>query len=287
MTYVQRAFEWLPTLSQARDDEERHSITCFWHEAQRSLVTRLGQDVGPDEEVDGTPYESDGWIIRGVAGTIVQMQPKENPRTLWEPLLALGSAAHYWVEDFLQAWLEVGLSGEQVPERFVAVWREIIAFARDAPMWQVERGRGRAYAAEHHWTLMGLDYLTQHRWEPRHRDLVLEMATEYQEWAAAYLSYPDAADRFIEFLKKESSRPLLDSGLVWLAEAGAASMSGRYRREDEVPRHLAELLDTAWQADPTVLKREPPAKAFRDLLRGLVDRQVPVALALSDRIATR
>jgi hypothetical protein len=205
---------------------------------------------------------------------------------MWEPLLRFGSAAHYWVEDFLQAWMEVGLSGERVPSTFVSIWRDMIAFTRDAPSWQAEHGRGWAYAAEHRWTLMGLDYITQRRWLAHHSALVSEMSAEYEGWATTELGNPEAAEHFVEFLKLEAAQPLVESGVVWLAEADAASMSGRYRREEELPQRLAELLDRVWRQDPTVLRREPVGKAFRDLLRGLVNRQVPLALALADRIRT-
>jgi hypothetical protein len=286
MEYVQHAFAWLPPLAEARDETEREAIIRFWHEAEQMLVTRLGQDMGPDDEVDGTPYESDGWVIRGVAGTIAGMRPEEEPRTMWEPLLRFGSAAHYWIEDFLREWMEVGLSGERVPSTFVSIWRDMIGFTRDAPSWQAEHGRGWAYAAEHRWTLMGLDYLTQRRWLAHHSALVSEMRAEYEDWAITELGNAEAAEHFVEFLKLEAAQPLLESGVVWLAEADAASMSGRYRRQEELPQRLAELLDRVWRQDRTVLRREPVAKAFRDLLRGLVNRQVPMALALADRIRT-
>jgi hypothetical protein len=284
MTYIQHAFAWLPALGEARNETEREAIVRFWRDAERMLVTRLGEDMGPDEEVEGAPYEPDGWVIRGVASTIAGLRPDEEPRAMWEPLLRFGSAAHYWVEDFLQTWMEVGLSGERVPPTFVLIWRDMIAFSRDSPSWQAEHGRGWAYAAEHRWTLMGLDYLTQRRWRPDHSTLIIEMRQEYEAWATTDIGNPEAAEHFVEFLKLDAAQPILESGLVWLAEADAASMSGRYRREDELPQRLTELLDHAWRQDPTALRREPVAKAFRDLLRGLVDRQVPMALTLADRI---
>lgn len=285
MSYVQAAFSWLPSLDQTTDEDERAEVVVFWREALRALVRRLGEDIGPDDEVDGTPYGTDRWVIGGAAGTVVLMGPEEDNHDLWEPLLALGAAAHYWVEDFLRSWFEVALSPDDVPDSFVGRWRELIDYARSSPGWQAEHGRGGYYAVEHHWQLMGLDYLTQHYWLPRHAELLREMRPEYAEWAAAYLQYPEAAEHFIEFLKKEAAQPLVDDGLVWLSDAGAASMKGRHRRRDELPQRLAELLDHAWRLDATLLRREPVAPAFRELLRGLVDQQVPLALALSDGIA--
>ena len=77
-------------------------------------MTRLGEDFGADEEVEGTPYPSDHWIIGGGARMALEVDTPEARQSFWEPILAFGSAAHYWVKDYLQSWFQIGLA----PHRF-------------------------------------------------------------------------------------------------------------------------------------------------------------------------
>ena len=132
---------------------------------------------------------------------------------------------------------------------------------------------------------MGLDYLTQRMWRDDHASLVSEMRAEYEAWARHFLNDPEAAEHLVEFLKKPVARTLLDDALIRLQEVTATADNWFWTRREDLPRHLAELLDYALRTDATVLQREPAATAFRELLQRLVERQVPVALALADRIA--
>jgi hypothetical protein len=160
----------------------------------------------------------------------------------------------------------------------------MLAYVKTAPRWQAGQRR-RYYVAEHRWTLMGLDYLTQRMWRDDHVSLVREMHGEYKAWAAQFLGDPDAVEHFVEFVKKPTARSLLDEALVRLREATATADQWFWTRREDLPRHLAELLDYVLRTDATVLQREPTASAFRELLQRLVERQVPVALALADRLA--
>jgi hypothetical protein len=277
------AFGWLPSFAEARNEDEHAQWREFWQQALRSLVTRLGEDIGADEEVEGTPYPSDRWIINGVARTILELDSADERGALWEPILAFGNAAAYWVEDFLRSWFEARLTVTERDDVFVSEWRAMLGYVKEAPRWQVRR----FHVTELRWILMGLDYLTQRVWRDEDAPLIESMHHEYTEWAHDYVRDPEAAEHLVEFLKKPVARSLLDDGLEWLREAAIEADDRYWRRRDDLPRHLAELLDYALRTDATVLTREPTARAFRELLRRLVDLQVPLALALADRIVGR
>ena len=112
---VKSMFSWLPSLDEAHNDNERAEWISFWHEAVTCIVCRLGNKLKNNEKVNGTPYPWDYWVLDGTARTITEMEAHEGRRTLWEPILALGSSAHYWVETFLRYWFLHGL--EQRPRR--------------------------------------------------------------------------------------------------------------------------------------------------------------------------
>ena len=66
-------------------------------------------DENEYEELSGTPSQYDYWIFQRIAQTIPQMTCEEQPEMFWKPILDLGPVAHYWVENFLSAWILYGL----------------------------------------------------------------------------------------------------------------------------------------------------------------------------------
>jgi hypothetical protein len=201
---------------------------------------------------------------------------------LWEPIVGLGSAAHYWVEDFLRSWFEARVLISARDEVFVSEWRTMLEYVKNAPRWQVG-----FYGTELRWILMGLDYFTQRVWRDEDAPLLESMHDEYEEWARAYMRDIHAAEHFVEFLKKPAARTLLHDGLEWLRAAAIEEDDRHWRRRGELGRHMAELLEYALRTDATVLTQKPTASAYRELLRRLVDLQVPLALTLADRIVSR
>lgn len=108
----------------------------------------------------------------------------------------------------------------------------------------------------------------------------------YERWASETLQSPYAAEEFIRFLKRPAALPLREPGLAWLFDTGIGEPQRQSHRDDRVLEELAELLDQALRDDHRLLDG-PAEAAFKGLLRRLVDRQVPLALVLADRLAGR
>jgi hypothetical protein len=60
-------------------------------------------------EIDATPYESDRWIIGRIAEFTAHVNLVETARKFYRPVLELGPAGRYWVEDFLRSWTTAGV----------------------------------------------------------------------------------------------------------------------------------------------------------------------------------
>ena len=81
----------------------------FFTEAVDEIVRRLQRDRDDrDGEASGTPYGHEHQMLNALPARILQL-PSDRARTLWEPILALGTYAHYWVDTFSRAWFRTGL----------------------------------------------------------------------------------------------------------------------------------------------------------------------------------
>jgi hypothetical protein len=284
--YLRHAFTWLPPLVDALDGRERAEWIAFWSEGARYLARRLGSDLGSDEEVSGTPYLSDRWLLEGAAVTIVDMRDSERPSALWEPILTLGDAAHYWVQDFLDVFVAAGLTRRPTPDSFVTAWKSILDWVESAERWQAGR-RYSYYAVANHVHLLGLDYLVEKKWTGEHEPLVVELAPYFRRFAERYLGDDRAASGLIRLLRRPAGRPLLADGLTWLLGAGERTGLWGSGRDETVVEELASLLDELWRDGEQIVRRDGEAgRAFRGLLRLLAARQVPLALELLARLAS-
>jgi len=73
----------------------------------KTLPILEGNDEG--REIGGTPYEFDRWVLGRAAELLATLASHDQARLLYEPVLRRGPAAHYWTQDFLEAWITITL----------------------------------------------------------------------------------------------------------------------------------------------------------------------------------
>jgi hypothetical protein len=107
-------------------------------------------------EIDATPYESDGWIIGRIAEFIAHVNLVETARKFYRPVLELGPAGRYWVEDFLRSWTTAGVQASPDLQGYAEIWRDMAVYTEGLPVWQPAKGNhwSRAEGLAVH--LMGL-----------------------------------------------------------------------------------------------------------------------------------
>lgn len=277
--YLAHVFVALPALDEAYDDEERQRLIVIWREGVNYLTARLGGSPGEDDdrEVDGTPYQSDYWLLRRIGPVVAEMRPGEEPERLWQPMLDIASPAHYWVEEFLRTFIERGLTNER-PEHFLTQWRAMVSYARLAPSW--DRGRRHGFHWADNWiVLLGLEPFTARHWTAENQDLAEAMADESAAMLPLLIDDDRTARALSCFLREDGSAPVRADALSLLADA-AERTDLWHDRDDRLATPLAELLEQLFsRGDPAIR-----ATGFTKLLRYLAARQIPLAVELLNRI---
>jgi hypothetical protein len=122
---VKAAYEWVPALAQV-NEEERKTWIEFWRTVFSNLLVQLSDDSSPNDEIEGTPYNWDRWVLGRIAQLLFELRDSERPQMFWQGVLDLGAPAHYWIEDFLRGWFYIGLKSKPTPDKFIARWREML-----------------------------------------------------------------------------------------------------------------------------------------------------------------
>ena len=275
--YITHALAGLPNLDSAISEDERARIIVFWSEAVRYLVGRLGGPANDDREVDGTPYQSDYWLLGRLGRVVAEMRPEEEPDSLWRPILDIASGAHYWVDDFLRAFIGVGLA-EPRPQHFVAIWREMVAYARASDAWNATAWRG-FHLADNWVALLGFDSILSRQWTARNRDVADAIADEYELVLPQLLDDDRMASGVGYFLREDAAAALRPRMLALLADA--ADRTGLWHdRNDRIATALAETLEKLFSQGDAAVR----TSAFAKLLRHLASRQIPLAVELLNRL---
>lgn len=237
-------------------------------------------------EVEGTPYEFDIWVMARVAEFVARTNSVETARQFYRPILELGPAARYWVEDSLQSWISKGLQVSTDLEGFSRIWQDMLQYAETLPAWKPGEGNcwSRAEGLAAH--LMGLseDSIAV-LGDPKYKGLVRSMAGAFERWCSRWLRYSSAASWFAYFLRTESGSVLLRQGLKQLA-ATVDSLPDRDWHRNDLGALFAEVLSLSWKHLQKEIERDADLRhAFLRLLAVLCARQIPEALHLRTRVS--
>jgi hypothetical protein len=79
----------------------------------------------PGEEVDGTPYDFDRWVLKIAAAFTAQMPASSGAaRLYWQLVMDIGPGARYWMEDFFHGWFMTGSKFATSQNLFAEHWGE-------------------------------------------------------------------------------------------------------------------------------------------------------------------
>src|SRR5713101_429966 len=109
---LQKGFGFLAAM--VREDlpsEDQRLLSQYVHELFELEMRSLPRPEPGERhcEIEGTPYQFDVWVMTCVAEFIVKANSVDAARSFYRPIIELGPAGRYWVEDFLQTWVSVGL----------------------------------------------------------------------------------------------------------------------------------------------------------------------------------
>jgi hypothetical protein len=268
--------------------DEGSTLERYIRELFDLLIRTLPHPGEDDErsEIDGTPYESDRWILARVAEFIAHTNSIEIARTFFRPILDLGPAARYWVEEFLRSWTSSGIQATEDLQGFARIWQEMVAYTESLPAWQPPRGDywSRAEGLSVH--LMGLsEGGIQVIGQAKYKDLVASMAGTFDRWGIRWLKFGSPAGWFAYFLRTESGRVLLAQGVKQLAGA-VDSLPDRDWHNNDIGALFTEVLSLCWKHRQREVEKDVDLRtAFLHILAVLCARQIPEALHLRSKVS--
>ena len=285
-TVLLNAFDWIPTLDQAKTHDETNLFLALHDNLLQ--VCLANAPVSGKENQSGSrdlPTQFDHWVFGKLVRLIVRSEPSEFADRYWKPLFELCPIAHKWPEDFLREWFTTGVQAAPSFEQFTAHWRRMIKYTSEAPSWQPSPGRYHYDLCNLHTETMGL------RWGGRiiggteFADHIGSLALLYQNWAKQWLAYEDSATAFASFLTRPAAAKLLLNGLLWI---DAAMEDNHWHRwGSRLKEALVELLSKVWNEHRKTLEiDEGLRRSFTRILAALVKRQVPAALQLQDAVVS-
>ena len=285
---IQKGFGFVAAMVRQHVAGEEQRLEQYVQEVF-DLVLRTLPRPKPDDErstIEGTPYQSDRWAMARVAEFVAHRNCVETAREFYRPILELGPAAKYWVEDFLQSWILQGLQVSPDLEGFARIWQDMVAYTETLPAWQPGEGNYWNRAAPLATELMGLSETgVAVLGDAKYKDLIGSMAGTFALWGNRWLRYAFAAGWFAHFLPKESGRVLLPQGIKQLAGAVGSLPDEDWHRHS-LGGLFTEALSSCWH----YLQREVESdarlrQAFLRILAVLCARQIPEALHLRAKVS--
>jgi hypothetical protein len=285
---LQKGFGFLAAMSREplpADEQRLRDYVRELYDLEMRTLPRPTTDE-EDYEVSGTPYPFDVWVMTRVIEFIVHENSVEVARTFYRPIIELGPAARYWVQDFLQAWIITGLEMATDIRTFAEIWREIVEYAMRLPAWQCGKPGYWCPAEPLAADLMGLqEGAAAVLGQAKHKDLITMMAPVYEAWGNQWLKFSSVAAWFAHFLPTESGRVLLGQGIKQLAEA-LPSFEDRDWHHHSLGPLLTEALAACWNYSRLEVESELDLKkAFLGMLTALCARQIPEALHLRNKVS--
>jgi len=284
---IRKGFAFLPGMVRAPLPSEGPRLEQYVRELfDLEMRTLPRPETGGDWcEVEGTPYEFDVWVMARIVEFIAHANSVEIAHTFYRPILELGPAARYWVEDFLQAWVSIGLEMTTDTATFGKIWVDMVHRAMTLPAWQPRKPGYWCPVETLAVDLMGLhEAAASVLGQAKYKTLVSAMTPVFEEWASRWLKYASAAAWFARFLPTESGHVLLSAGIKQLAGV-VGSFEDRDWHHHGLGALFSEAISECWKHLRNEVESQPELrKAFLSILTELCARQIPEALHLRNKV---
>ena len=285
---LRKGFGFLPlmiTESIAADQQRLARYIPELFELEMSTLPRPAADQHY-AEMEGTPFDFDRWILARIAEFTACFCSPETARNYYRPILELGPAARYWVEDFLQAWVTRGLIVSPNRAAFSVLWTDMVDYGLSLPVWQPRQGFSWSPAEPLVVDLMGLrDVQTEVLGQSAYTPIVVAMRPMFERWAKDWLGFVSVAARFCKFLVTESGRTLLPWALTQLADRISSYDEGEWQRH-QFSDFLTDVLAASWKFLANEIQNQTALhEAFLRILTSLCAKQHPAALQLRSKVS--
>ena len=235
-------------------------------------------------EIQGTPHQFDVWVMARVAEFIARANSVEVARQFYRPIVDLGPAGRYWVEDFLQTWVSIGLEMSTDLTTFAKIWEDMVNYAMTLRAWQPSASGRWSRAESLAVDLVGLhDTAASVLGQAKYQGVVGSMAPVFETWASQWLRHASAAGWFAHFLQTESGQVLLSMGIKQLAGV-VGGFEERDWHDHGLGGQFTDALAACWKHRRHEVESHTYVReAFLHILTELCARQIPEALHFRDK----
>lgn len=282
---IHAAYAWLD-VSQAESAMERRQLLGHVSELlELVLISIETVDEGDEQESGELPGEFDGWVFGHVSQAIAQMRDDEQPSSLWEPILSLGSHAREWIQRFFWYWFSEGFQASTDHNRFAKRWSEMLEFALASPLWDSQQNI-ESELDEAVFELMGYNHgLHSIAAESSFAMFIEGMIPLYEVAAQRWFRMPRVANGFARSLAEPGYDRLLCPGIRWIHRAMTEANDYEFWGEHEIESNLISALHRCWERhSESVCADRDLQSAFLGILMALASRGNHAAMALRERL---
>ena len=282
---LQSSFQWLSSLNQALDNNERECWINLVKNINAYVIYSINDEARAKND-SNLPDDFDRWYSILAAIFITEMTDEERPQDIWQPFLALETSKNYWIEDFFSGWFIRMYNCFKNPGPFCYEWQKMVEYALKASQWNYTISKN--HFLEERWCqLIGIERGWFHRWNLESKEIVNNMKVFYDKWAKYNLSHFHCLKNFTHFLTMPASSDIRVPALQWLEEYGNSLESKLFWKDSSQNQKLAELLNLCWENDrQNIVSDVDIFNTYKRLLKGLTDHQVSLAIELTEKIRT-
>jgi hypothetical protein len=237
-------------------------------------------------ELRASHYDFDSWIMKLTAEFIAQAKSLDLARLFYRPILNVGPAAIRWVEDFLEAWVTMGLPLSTDRAAYVRIWQDILAYSSTLAAWRPGKTGYWCPAESLAVDLVGMhEAAAQVLGDTQFADVVTSMDDTFAQWAKRWLIHASIVHWYSNFLTTGSGRVILSQGIRQLApvvDGFSKDDWDRYR----LGAMVTEAVAACWKHLRVEIQANADLRdAFLRILTALCARQVPEALNLRRKVS--
>ena len=275
-----KASSYLPPMEHWNDNLLAGWINfCTSHLDQ--ISRRLSKSIEEHGDVKDTPYEQDRWIIKEFATTYYwhdDAKLDQSLRTFFE----VGADGHYWIDDFGEAFFELGLKNPKYWKQLKSKMQKIFDLALSVNQLQSSQ---KSWDADKIWcSLVGLDDTTIQFLPEDSKPLITDLLPLYKRLIDTRSDSIECISRFIALLCKGATMNIRLKGLAIVASELKGIDYAAYWQKPYISKH-SYFLTTLWRENQNELRNDKIALAnFQQILNGLISVQDPTALELASQI---
>lgn len=271
------------TAARGSPDEGWIEFVC---EGLMAITRRLSRRLEEDDELDGTPYRQERWVIRKFAETYLGTETylgSGDPRLErgLVDFLRLGEAAHYWIEEFGKDLFDAGVQNPEFHSLLPRKLNGLFDLYLTVPSLCEKRG----YCDEIWNALVGFGTFVSVRIPTGDRGILKALLPAYTRVLEIRTGAVRCLSHFVDILLSPAAIDIRLEGLVLVAGHLRGKDFGAYEFRNYTSSY-SELLARVWEENRVDLQRYPDKwDAFQEVLHGLIKIQDGRALELASYVA--